>query len=58
MDVVRVNGQIWIREYVPDLGTRYVRLVRAPRSDRNVSTLEQLTRQGDIEELAPVARAE
>lgn len=45
---VTINGQVWMAEYVPDVGWRYVRLTRAPRGDQNVKTLSALKTMGTV----------
>jgi hypothetical protein len=52
-DLALVNGQVWMREYIPDLGRRWVRLVRAPQSPRNLVTTERLLSLGQVTELHP-----
>lgn len=42
-----VNGQVWMRSQEPE-GERWVRLARAPKSDRNVRTLEKLQKEGAV----------
>jgi hypothetical protein len=54
VDLVAVNGQFWVRTQIPEVGERWVRLVRAPKSDRNIVTTEKLLSQGQITQLRSV----